>query len=91
MTSMIRVVLLAHNEGESIGSVLLQLRKQLTAAGSGFRVYVVNDGSTDDTVVRAERLSGSGRSAGLGQAPNSYKGSGPGSDALPVYRFHLGS
>ena len=58
MTSMIRVVLLAYNEGESIGSVLFQLRKHLTAAGSGCRVYVVNDGSTDDTVARVERLFG---------------------------------
>ena len=58
MTSMIRVTLLAYNEGESIASVLLQLNQHLTAAGAIFRVYVVNDGSTDDTVVKVEELRG---------------------------------
>ena len=55
---MIRVVLLAYNEGESIASVLLQLEEHLTATGSSFRVYVVNDGSTDDTLTTVEGLSG---------------------------------
>ena len=54
---MIRVALLVYNEAESISSVLLQLKKCLTATGSKFRVYVVNDGSTDDTVARVQGLS----------------------------------
>ena len=48
---MIRVTLLAYNEAESISSVLWQLKEDLMAAGASFRVYVVNDGSTDDTVL----------------------------------------
>jgi len=52
MTSMIRVALLAYNEGESIACVLSQLNQHLTVAGARFRVYVVNDGNTDDTVVK---------------------------------------
>jgi|MDTC01.1.fsa_nt_gb hypothetical protein len=35
---MIRVVLLAHKEGKSVASVLLQLKEHLTATGAGFRV-----------------------------------------------------
>ena len=55
---MIRVTLLAYNEAESISSVLWQLKEDLMAAGASFRVYVVNDGSTDDTVLRVEGMKG---------------------------------
>lgn len=57
MTHCIRIVLLAYNEADSIASVLIRLNEHLTNDQSNFRLYVVNDGSTDDTLSIVEKLS----------------------------------
>ena len=49
MTYCIRIILLAYNEADSIASVLIRLNEHLTNDQSNFRLYVVNDGSTDDS------------------------------------------
>ena len=57
MTYSIRVILLAYNEADSIAPVLIRLKENLTNNQSNFRLYVVNDGSTDDTLPIVEKLS----------------------------------
>ncbi len=57
MTYCIRIILLAYNEADSIASVLIRLNEHLTNDQSNFRLYVVNDGSTDDTLSIVEKLS----------------------------------
>lgn len=57
MTYCIRVVLLAYNEADSIASVLIRLKEHLTNFQSSFRLYVVNDGSTDNTLSVVEQFS----------------------------------
>ncbi len=56
MSYCIRVVLLAYNEADSIASVLTLLKEHLTNYQSNFRLYVVNDGSTDNTLSVVEDL-----------------------------------
>ena len=57
MTHCIRVVLLAYNEADSIASVLISIMAHLTNYQTNFRLYVVNDGSTDNTLSIVEELS----------------------------------
>ena len=57
MTHCIRVVLLAYNEADSVASVLISLMGHLTNYQTNFRLYVVNDGSTDNTLSIVEELS----------------------------------
>lgn len=50
----IAVVMPAYNEGDVIGDVIKDLRKQLSSKKLSFQIIVVDDGSKDDTGKRAQ-------------------------------------
>ncbi|HCU98631.1 MAG TPA: hypothetical protein DGM69_04715 [Chloroflexi bacterium] len=57
MLDSVRIVLLAYNEDDSISSVLTSVCDHLSSENFDYRVYVVNDGSTDMTRIIVEELS----------------------------------
>ena len=54
----VSIVIPAYNEHEAIGPVLDELMSVMDALQRGYEIIVVDDGSTDDTPVRAARYSG---------------------------------
>lgn len=55
---MIQIVLPAFNEGERIATLLGEIHETMGEAGLEYRVLLVNDGSTDDTVAQARSMEG---------------------------------
>lgn len=55
---MIVVVLPAYNEGPDIAALLKETRDRLAETGLDYRVLLINDGSTDETVRRARSVEG---------------------------------
>lgn len=55
---MVTIVLLAYNEGLGLPGFLRELDETLRAQARPYRLLVVDDGSTDDTVEQVRRLSG---------------------------------
>lgn len=55
----VRVVLPAYNEAESLKSLLPALIKSLAEGEKKFHIYIVDDGSSDDTARQVERISSS--------------------------------
>ena len=50
----VSIVIPAYNEGESIATVVRQVRKVMEDTDYSFEILVVDDGSTDDTAKNAE-------------------------------------
>ena len=74
----IRVVLPAYNEAESLKSLLPTLIKSLAEGGKKFHIYVVDDGSSDNTAGQVKEISSNTvtlirhvRNLGLPEAINS--------------------
>ncbi|MBI4215480.1 MAG: glycosyltransferase [Parcubacteria group bacterium] len=74
----VRVVLPAYNEAQSLRILLPDLIKSLTREGKKFRIYVVDDGSSDNTTGQVKKISSNKvtlirhvRNLGLSEAINS--------------------
>lgn len=63
----VRVVLPAYNEAESLKSLLPRLIKSLQEEEKKFHIYVVDDGSSDDTVGQVRKISSNKPRQGRGK------------------------
>lgn len=53
MTPAVSIVIPAYNEQDAVGATIESVRQTLEAAGIAHEIIVVNDGSSDDTLMRA--------------------------------------